>query len=117
MSLIQDVMRADAVAAFGDTDSGFAESITFNPRTGSPRTFPAQVFRHIPEDVFGTDRAAPVTEVWVPYSTDATKGIDTKPVLGADTVTVAERQGGTATVRQIAMVVSDDPGGWMLRLR
>jgi hypothetical protein len=112
------ILRDDAVKVFGDAVGGFAETVTLTPPPGSglaARAFTAQVFYHVPEDIAGTDKAAPKTEVFVPYSEDPTEGA-TAIVLGGTTVTVPERQGGTPRARPIAQIMTQDAGGWLLRL-
>lgn len=118
MSIWDDVTRVDAVMAFSDPDGIGAESIVYTPSGAAARTFYANVNRELPSEIAGGAKTAGVQiTVFVPYSTDATKGISAAPNIGGDTITVAEKVGGTANERHVAAIVDQDSGGWTVKLR
>lgn len=115
MSNFQDVLRADAVNAFAGADD-FGEQITYHPASGSARTFYANVDRGSePATDPGSPQPLAVVKVFVPYSTDATKGLSSTPDETGGRILVAVRQGGEASKRQFK-ILSSDPGGWLLRV-
>lgn len=115
MSDFTDMLKADAATVFADVEK-FGEEIVYRPRSGADRTFSVVPDRSPPAPIGGAGHYTPSLVVFVPNSTDATKGVASIDKDG-DKIVIAEREGGTAREHLIAEIVSQDPGGWTLRLR
>lgn len=105
-------IKADMIRDLAANDA--AESATYTPGTGSPRTIKMYVrrisadpYRHIP---------APVIQVTV--VNDSTSGISSSSInVGVDRLTCAERVGETAAARYIHRIVQQNPACMVLELR
>lgn len=119
MGILDSILRADAALVFCDPN-GFGEPVvyTFNPTGAAPasKTYNAVVYRLIPEQLPGGGMASPVIEIELPNDPSGVNGPAAINKNG-DTITVADRQGGNATVHQINAVMTQDAGMWRLRLR
>lgn len=112
---LQSLIAADAAALvqLGDFD----EAVTVrNVRTGVSYSFSVWVTRKVPSVVAGTQASAPDLAVFIPKTSDTTKGLPSID-LGALAVTVSDREGGDATEHRMRSVVSQSPGGWWISLR
>lgn len=113
MGILDDILAADA-QAFADADLMVgSESVTYTPRGGTAVTFDANVSRDVPILADSGDGYVPSIQVFV--RNHATLGV-TSVNTGGDTVTIAERRGGTARTHQVREVLEQDAGGWLLRL-
>lgn len=92
------------------------ETVTYTPKGGMARTINVVVYRQEPSAVAPTSHPAPETHVFIPYSTDPTKGT-TSVNKGGDTIRVSDREGGEAFDRVIASIINQDAGGWLVKLR
>lgn len=108
------MLAADAAIWIDSSASAEVESVTFTPRSGSPRTISAQVFRSLPVTVPGASIGnTPALQVFIRrHATLGATSID----RGGDTITVAVVKGRTAEALPVAEIVSEDAGGFLLRL-
>ena len=99
-NLLDGVLSLDAALAFTDPDT-FGESVTYSPKSGTPRTITVVVERYAPQERNGVMR--PFMRVLAQNS--STAGIDATTVnYGGDTITVAYKKGGTATAYRVHAV-------------
>ena len=81
------------------------ESVVYRPSGGDARTISALVDRPGADDLAHGQAAAPEVRVL----NDAADGIDaTELDVGADTISVAERVGGTAAARRFNRIIEQD---------
>ena len=112
MGLLDSILAADA-QAFADPDL-FGEPVTYTPKGGAPVAVNAVVYRLPPTLIPGTASvAAPSIEVFVPRGVAGIVALD----KDGDRITVAARIGDAPKPHPIAEIVSQDAGGYMLRLR
>jgi hypothetical protein len=80
MSIWDDVLRADAAFAFTDPDGFGAESVVYtNDRWRPPARSTRRCSGTRPTRLTANgDQPVPTVRVFLPYSTDATKGISTR---------------------------------------
>lgn len=104
MGLLDDILEDDA-AAFTDTD-GFGESVTYTNRAGTTRTINAVVTRLPPKPGPG---GTLVPNLRIEVANSTTTGIATSEWKNGDTVTVAERRGGSTRAFQVHF--PDDEAG------
>jgi hypothetical protein len=97
--MLDDVLAADS-AIFVDTD-GFGESVTYTKKVGgTTRTINAVVERMSPQP--GPSQSGTLMpRMRVLVRNDATYGIASSEWKNGDTITVAERRGGTAKAYQL----------------
>lgn len=111
---LNDQFKADILDIL--TDAEFAEEITYTPHRGTPKTIFAIVNRQpasrMPEITDG--RQSPDMDILI--ANDATDGV-TAVIEGKDTITVAERYGGTVKVHTVTEVLAGDAGAWLLKVR
>lgn len=114
MGILDDQLAADA-AIFCDPDL-FGEVVVYTKIVGNvatPVTINAQVSREDVQPIPGMPHGlvSKTLRVFVPAG--SVSGID----IGADTVTLPERQGGPNVVKRVVRIVSQDPGGWTVELQ
>lgn len=113
MGALDTLMSLDA-AALVNTDE-FGETVTFTTRTGTTRSIKAVILRQSPVALMGGPAQKPALEAWVRNS--ATLGISASEInCQGDTITVAERHGGTAVAHLIREVMESDAAMLHLRL-
>ena len=112
MGLLSDIMATESLNAFANLDE-FGESAVYTTSAGVARTVQVQVFRGITEAIPGQSEGyvAPISQVFLPAGQGITS-IDT----GGDTVAIADDIGAPVLTLPVTMVVSQDAGGWMLKL-
>ncbi len=111
MSGFSDLLKAHAKGIFA-SGAQFGETATYTFRNQTTRTVKVNVFRDSPQP--GQGRAA-VPEIRCFIPNDPTDGVEAVNKQG-DTLTLSERQGGEAKVHRIVEILTQDPGGWMVRL-
>ena len=116
---LSDVILADAQTVYCDP-LGIAEPVVYTAKGAAPLPLNLPVFRAPPAPVMGAGgggipaggNAAPMLQVFIP------KGVGVAAITkNADTITVAERIGGTAIPHPVVEILGDDVGGWLLKLR
>ena len=119
---LHDLIAADAVTVFGNTDD-FAEVVTYHPHrhygeaARSSRSINAVVFREqIQVLTQDGDTVAPVWQIHVANS--AVDGISSEELdLGGDSLEFPPRDGKTAETRTITQLVGQDHGMLIVECR
>lgn len=114
MGMLDDIMADDA-QAFADADLlPGGESVTYTPVGGSPVTFSANVNRDVLVPSDAGDGMVAAVEVFIRrHVTLGRTSINT----GGDTITLAQRYGGTARAFMVSEIVTQDAGGWLVRVQ
>jgi hypothetical protein len=116
MSILDGILADDADYAFAGDGAGFSETVTYTPIGAAALSDGAIVFREPPLAVPDSGgKFAPQLKVFIRMNFGG--GLTSIDAALRDTITVAERQNGAPSVHVIAEVLSQDPGGWLLRLR
>lgn len=96
--------------AWPDLKELHGESVTYNPRAGGARVITAIVNRNPPAPV-GTPDGLVLPRMIVTVENDDTSGISSATIdCSGDTITLAERSGGTAEEHPISRLANDDGG-------
>jgi hypothetical protein len=114
MSAQSDIKAMILAAILTDDAQSVAESVTYTPASGTARTIAALVLRRQPAP-YGNS-ISPVLQVSV--ANDGTEGISSASInAGSDTITVAERPGGTPAARNIGRIITSNAAYMTLELR
>lgn len=114
---LHDVIVSDAKNLIINLND-FAESVTYHPRSGEPRTIRAVIDRQsyagVSED--GSGYVLPIFEIHV--ANDASVGISSEELnLGGDFLVFSDRIGRETERRAINMLTSHDEGILVLQCR
>jgi len=112
--VIQDQLAIDG-EFFTDPDV-FGEQITYTSQGAAGTLMNAYVHRFGPGESVPTSGGITATmEILIRNHATDTKG-RTSINIGGDTVTVAERYGGSTAVRMVVDAIEQDNGMWLLRV-
>jgi hypothetical protein len=110
------MIQADSAIHVDSAASAEVESVTYIPAGGVETSpFNVQVFRELPDGIPGSSVGnAPVVAIFM--RRHATLGRSTIN-RGGDKIRISVKKNGTAELLQVTEIISEDAGGFLLRLR